>query len=481
MLTLYNYINGVRRMPRFRRWLEVSDPATGQVYARAPQSGIDDVERAVTAATAALPAWRELAASERARWLNRLADLVERDLEEFAEAESRDTGKPLSLARAHDIPWAVSNLRFFAAAAMQFASEAQPAEGHAVNYTLRPPHGLVAILVPWSLPLCLLTMRVGPALAAGNCVLAKPSQVTPLTAALFTDRCIEAELPAGVLSVLHGDGAEVGDILVNHPNVRAVSFTGGPDTARRIAATAAPVFKRLSLELRRRSSSLVFADCEFNAAVVETARAAFESQGEICLAGSRVLVERSIYDRFREAFVERVRALQTGDPLDDATDLGALVSADHLERVMRAIERARAEGGRILSGGGRARVASLRCHDGWFVEPTIIEDLSPAGQTNQQEMLGPVATLIPFENDDEALAIANDAPNGLVTSLWSGNMARCHRLAANLDCGMVWVNTWNLRDMRAPLGGTKCSGVGRELGYEAMRFFTRPRNVCIQH
>jgi aminomuconate-semialdehyde/2-hydroxymuconate-6-semialdehyde dehydrogenase len=481
MLELRNLVDGDYRAAAAKRWFDVWEPATGQVYARAPESGEDDVQAAVDAAQAAFPDWRDATGAERARWLNRLADLVERDLELFVQAESRDTGKPVALARSLDIPRAVSNLRFFAAAATQFASEAHAMDSGAINYTLRQPHGVVAGISPWNLPLYLLTWKIAPALAAGNCVLAKPSEITPFTAAMLAERCIEAGLPRGVLSILHGHGAQVGRAIVAHPQVRAISFTGGTATGRQIAATAAPQFKKLSLELGGKNPSLVFADCDFDAAVEGTVRAAFANQGEICLCGSRVLVERSIYDRFREAFVARVRALRVGDPLESTTDQGALVSAAHLDKVMGAIGLARSEGGRVLCGGERARVASARCREGWFVEPTVIEGLASACRTNQEEIFGPVATLLPFADEAEALAIANGTPYGLAASLWSRDNSRCHRVAAQLESGLVWVNTWMLRDLRTPMGGVKHSGVGREGGFEAMRFFTEPRNVCIKY
>jgi len=481
MLELFNYVDGARRPARSGRWLEVWEPATGQVYGRAPQSDEADLATALESAQHALPAWRDLPASERARWLNRVANLVERDLEEFACAESRDTGKPVALARTLDIPRAISNLRFFAAAATQFASESHAMECGAINYTLRQPHGVVATISPWNLPLYLLTWKIAPALATGNCVIAKPSEITPLTACLFAERCIEAQLPAGVLNILHGQGAQIGQALVAHPAVRAISFTGGTATGQRIAATAAPHFKRLSLELGGKNASMVFADCDFEAAVAGTVRSAFANQGEICLCGSRVLVEQSIYARFRDAFVARVRALRVGDPRDASTDLGALVSAAHRAKVINAIHRASADGGRILCGGGLTQVASTACRDGWFVQPTVIENLPPTSAANQEEIFGPVATLLPFEGETEALAIANGTPYGLAASVWSRDIARCHRIAARLECGVVWVNSWMLRDLRTPLGGMKNSGTGREGGYEAMRFFTEPRNVCVSY
>jgi aminomuconate-semialdehyde/2-hydroxymuconate-6-semialdehyde dehydrogenase len=329
--------------------------------------------------------------------------------------------------------------------------------------------------------LYLLSWKIAPALAAGNCVVAKPSEVTPLTAWMLADRCIEAGLPKGVLNILHGDGAQVGNAIVTHPGVSAISFTGGTATGRHIAAAAAPLFKRLSLELGGKNPSLVFADCDFDAAVAGTVQAAFANQGEICLCGSRILVERSIYSRFRDAFVARVGALRVGDPGDAATDLGALVSAAHLDKVMTAIAQARVDGGCVLSGGERARVAGARCRAGWFMEPTVIENLAPDSQTNQEEIFGPLATLLPFEDEAEALSIANGTPYGLAASLWSRDNARCHRVAAQLESGLVWVNTWMLRDLRTPLGGVKNSGVGREGGCEAMRFFTEPRNICIKY
>jgi len=481
MKELRNLIGGELRAGARQRWFDVWEPAAGQAYARAPESGAEDVEAAVEAAQGAFPGWRDLPAADRARWLNRLADLIERDLEKFAHAESCDTGKPLSLARSLDIPRAISNLRFFAGAATQFASEAHAMETGAINYTLQQPHGVVAGISPWNLPLYLLTWKIAPALAAGNCVIAKPSEVTPLTAAMLAELSIEAGLPNGVLNILHGRGAEVGNAVVTHPQVRAISFTGGTATGRHIAAAAAPLFKKLSLELGGKNPSLVFADCDFEATVEGTVRAAFANQGEICLCGSRVLVERSLYARFRDAFAARVRALRVGDPLEAETDQGALVSAAHLDKVLGAIQQARSEGGRVLCGGERARVASARCRDGWFVQPTVIEGLDASCRTNQEEIFGPVATLLPFDGEDEALEIANGTPYGLAASLWSRDNSRCHRVSARLEAGLVWVNTWMLRDLRTPMGGVKSSGVGREGGFEAMRFFTESRNVCVKY
>lgn len=481
MIELRNLVNGELRISASGGWFDVWEPATGQVYARAPESTAEDVETAIAAARAAFPGWRDLPAAERARWLDQLADLIERDLEKLAQAESRDTGKPVTLARSLDIPRAVSNLRFFAAAATQFASEAHAMEPGAINYTLRQPHGIVAGISPWNLPLYLFTWKIAPALAAGNVVLGKPSEVTPLTASLLAELCIEAGLPKGVLSILHGRGAGVGNAIVTHPEVRAISFTGGTATGRHIAAVAAPQFKKLSLELGGKNPSLVFADCDFDAAVEGTVRAAFANQGEICLCGSRVLVEQSIYERFRNAFVARVKALRVGDPLEAATEQGALVSAAHLDKVMTAVAQARTDGGRVLCGGERASVAGTRCRQGWFVQPTVIENLPPGCKTNQEEIFGPVATLLPFANEAEALAIANGTPYGLAASVWSRDNARCHRVAARLESGLVWVNTWLLRDLRTPMGGVKNSGVGREGGFEAMRFFTEPRNICIKY
>jgi aminomuconate-semialdehyde/2-hydroxymuconate-6-semialdehyde dehydrogenase len=481
MLELGNFVDGAFQASASGRRFDVFEPAVGKAYASAPRSNALDAEAAVAAAQAAFPAWRDLPGSERAAWLNRIADLIERDLEFFARAESRDTGKPLKLALTLDIPRAIANLRFFAAAAVQFASEAHVMESGALNYTLRQPHGVVAGISPWNLPLYLLTWKIAPALAAGNCVIAKPSEVTPLTAHLLAERCIEARLPPGVLNILHGHGSEAGQAIVVHPQVRAISFTGGTVTGKRIAAAAASQLKKLSLELGGKNPTLVFADADFEVAVDGAVRAAFTNQGEICLCGSRVLIERGVYDRFREAFVARTQRLRLGDPFEDDTDQGAIVSAAHLDKVLGAVKRARELGGRVLCGGERGRVAGARCRDGWFMQPTVIDGLSAECETNQEEIFGPVVTLLPFDDEVDALRIANGTPYGLAASIWSRDIQRCHRLAARLESGLVWVNTWMLRDLRTPMGGVKQSGLGREGGVEAMRFFTEPRNVCVKY
>jgi aminomuconate-semialdehyde/2-hydroxymuconate-6-semialdehyde dehydrogenase len=474
-----NLVGGALQPPVSGNWLENVNPATGEVYSLVPDSDASDVDAAVEAARSAFPAWSGMTAAERARILNRIADLVERDRERLVEAETNDNGKPLRLSRTVDIPRVSTNLRFFAAMAESFASESHAAPG-TIHYTRRDPLGVVACISPWNLPLYLMTWKIAPALATGNCVIAKPSEVTPMTASLFAELSIEAGLPAGVLNIVHGTGATTGNAILLHPRIQAISFTGGTATGEHIARTVAPLFRKLSLELGGKNPNVIFADCDYERMMQSTLLSSFSNQGQICLCGSRVLVERPLYERFVEDLVIRARKLRVGDPLDDANDLGAVVSQPHQRKILACVDTAKREGGHLHCGGEPAEVNG-RCAGGYFVQPTVFTGLGPEARTNQEEIFGPVVTVQPFDDEEEALRLANDSRYGLSATVWTENLGRAHRMAEGIESGVVWINCWLVRDLRTPFGGMKSSGLGREGGLESLRFFTEPKNVCVKY
>lgn len=480
MQLIKNYIAGELKEPVKKQYLDNVEPATGQVYSQIPNSTNEDLEMAVEAAQKVQPTWAALSLEKRADILMKVADAIDDHSNELAKAEAIDNGKPFSLAKTVDIYRASANIRFFAQAITQFSSESHAMSDEAINYTLRDPIGVVGCISPWNLPLYLFTWKIAPALASGNAVIAKPSEVTPMTAFLFSKICIEAGLPDGVLNILHGTGPSIGDALTTHPKIKAISFTGGTSTGAHISKVTAGMFKKLSLELGGKNPTLVFADCDFENTVNNVVRSAFANQGQICLCGSRIYIERPIYEKFKQAFVEKVQGLSIGDPLDEDTEHGALVSKPHMEKVLSYIELAKKEGGTVLTGGKQITLEG-RCENGYFVEPTVIEGLDNDCRTNQEEIFGPVCTIMPFDSDKEAVELANGTQYGLASSVWTNDLKRAHRVAKQIEAGIVWINCWLLRDLRTPFGGVKNSGVGREGGLEALRFFTEAKNVCIKY
>ena len=479
MEKIQNYIDGNLVAPESGEYLENFSPVTGKVYSLTPDSNANDINNAVKAANQAYLSWSKLSKQERYKHIMHLADIIEKHFDELVKAESKDNGKPEWLAKSVDIPRVPENFRFFATGSLHFDSEIHEMDGKAINYTLRQPIGVAGCISPWNLPIYLLTWKIAPALAAGNTVVAKPSEITPMTAYLFSKICIEAKFPKGVINIVHGLGSKAGDALTRHKDVPIISFTGGTLTGEKIAAVSAPMFKKISLELGGKNPNIIFEDANFDKAVKMAVKAAFLNQGQICLCGSRLFIQESIYTKFKSAVVKETNNLIVGDPKDEKTNLGAVVSNDHMNKILSCIDRAKQEGGKILTGGKRL-ILNGSLKDGYYIEPTIIEGLDVDCITNHEEIFGPVVSLIPFKTEKEVIKMANSTKYGLSASIYSNDISRAHRVAAEIESGVVWINTWMLRDLRIPFGGMKSSGIGREGGFKSLQFFTEPKNVCIK-
>ncbi|MHA2502084.1 MAG: aldehyde dehydrogenase [Candidatus Kariarchaeaceae archaeon] len=480
MINARNYINGQLVDAVNGEVLFFNDTATTEIYTTIPRSRSEDVDLAVEAAQQAFPSWSSLSIQERSEFLYAIAEGIKEKHDYLAGVESRDNGKPYKLAHTVDIPRAITNFDFFSTAIKHFNSQAfEMRKREAINYTLKLPLGVVGTISPWNLPLYLFSWKVAPALAVGNTVVAKPSEVTPMTAFELSKICQDVGLPPGVFNIVHGLGGEVGEAITTHEKVKAISFTGGTVTGARIASVAAPKFKKLSLELGGKNPNIIFADANWEKMMSTTLRSSFANQGEICLCGSRIYIEDTIYDRFKEEFVRITSELTVGDP-NTEVDLGAIVSQQHFEKIQSYIELAKTEGGNILTGGEVVNPGG-RCENGYFLRPTVIEGLDHMCRTNQEEIFGPVVTLQPFSTEEEVLSYANSTPYGLSATLWTENVSRVHRMVPKIDSGIIWVNCWLVRDLRTPFGGMKQSGVGREGGDYALEFFSETKNITIDY
>jgi len=476
MIQVQNYING--EFTTTKDIIDDINPATGEIIAKIPKSGSKEVSNAVDAADMARVSWSELSSEKRADWLDKIADALESKSDELASLESLDTGKPITLAKAVDASRSVANFRFFAQFSRDFSVENFEMDD-AMNHVVLKPVGIAGLITPWNLPLYLLSWKIAPAIVMGNTVVAKPSELTPLTANLLSQTLDEIGFPAGVVNILHGLGSETGQAIVENPKINLISFTGGTLTGKKVAETAAPMFKKLSLELGGKNATIILDDANLDSSIPEIARSAFMNQGQVCLCGSRILVSDKIWDEFVDKFVDYVKNMKVGDPSSEDSDLGALVSFAHRDKVESYIHLAEREGGKILCGGKSPTLPSP-FDKGAFLEPTIVSDLSHMSRTATEEIFGPVVTLHPFRTDEEAIEIANCTDYGLAGSVWTGDTNRGKLVAEKIETGMVWVNTWLHRDLRVPFGGVKDSGVGREGGRWSLSFFSEAVNICVK-
>ena len=477
MEKLYNFVNGEYIPPSLNQYIEAFEPANGKVYAQVADSNSDDVENAFRFAENAFADWSELSIKKRGDFLNRIADGIEMRLDEFANYESKDTGKPITQARTVDIPRAITNFRFFSEYGHSFDFESIITDNLSKNNVVRSPLGVVGCISPWNLPLYLFSWKIAPALIAGNTVVAKPSELAPYTACKLGEICQDSGLPSGVLNIIHGQGSIAGDAIISHPKIKAVSFTGGTATGELIAQKTASSFKKLSLEMGGKNPAIIFSDCNYANMLETVIRSSFSNQGQVCLCSSRILIEKSIYDKFKKDFIRYVSELIVGDPINEETQFGAVSSKAHYNKILEYINLGKQEGGEILLGGNAVKING-RCKDGYFIEPTIFEGLNNSCKINQDEIFGPVVTLIPFNKEKDAIQIANNIKYGLSATIWTENMVKAQRVAKRINAGIIWVNCWLVRDLRTPFGGMKKSGLGREGGDEALRFFTEPKNIC---
>ena len=477
-LKLRNYISGLFIEPDSKEWMDDYSPATGEIIGQVPKSQKSDVDRAVKAAKDALPYWSSLTNIERADWLDKIADNLESKYEDIAYLESKDTGKPISLAREVDAHRSVKNFRFFGEMIRNLEEESFGMED-ANNRVIYKPVGVGALITPWNLPLYLLSWKVAPAIGMGNTVICKPSELTPLTADLLMKSIDEVGLPKGVINLIHGDGMGAGAPLVSHEDVDLVSFTGGTSTGANVAQSAAVSFKKLSLELGGKNASIIFDDCDLEKTVPGVVRSGFLNQGQVCLCGSRILVQENVYDKFVDRFVNEVENMKIGDPSNEDTKLGALISPEHLSKVEEYIQIAKDEGGTILTGGYPCLPKEFE--NGNWIAPTVIADLDVSSRCSIEEIFGPVVTIHKFVNEEEAIKIANNTRYGLAGSIWTTDLEKGNRVAESIHTGMIWINTWLHRDLRVPFGGVKDSGVGREGGRWSLGFFSETMNICTKY